>query len=305
MRKCIFILLVFFALGCNNEGAETTTSGKLHIYIPESISPVMIDEVNEFLNLYEKNGADITYTVVPTETSAAHFLKDTGRVAFLPRTLTSAEKGFAKKTTDLNELVVAYDGIIAVVHPKNNIEQMTTTEIKNILTGQITKWEQLSTASRMKGTIKIYCQDSSDITEYLVQRLTIQNGIKANFKHTASNNETVQCVENDRLSLGFTALSWTDPKKATIKVLNLGRTKEDTDTTFAPSQEVLGKFFPPIPAYIYLNHYPLKRAITMYTRAQINLAAGFGTYVATVEGQKIFLKHGLLPATQKIKLKAN
>jgi ABC-type sulfate transport system substrate-binding protein len=43
----------------------------------------------------------------------------------------------------------------------------------------------------------------------------------------------------------------------------------------------------------------------MYTRTHVDLAAGFGTYVATAEGQKIFLKHGLLPGTQKIKLKSN
>jgi ABC-type sulfate transport system substrate-binding protein len=43
----------------------------------------------------------------------------------------------------------------------------------------------------------------------------------------------------------------------------------------------------------------------MYTRGQVNLAAGFGTYVATAEGQKLFLNHGLLPETQYIKLKTD
>jgi hypothetical protein len=43
----------------------------------------------------------------------------------------------------------------------------------------------------------------------------------------------------------------------------------------------------------------------MYTTGRIDLAAGFGTYVATSEGQKLFLKYGLLPGTQKIKLKSD
>ena len=89
------------------------------------------------------------------------------------------------------------------------------------------------------------------------------------------------------------ALAWIDSAKSTAKILNLGRTKEDTDTTFAVPAETIGNFFSPHPANIYRNYYPLKRAIYMYTRGQVNLATGFGAYVATSEGQKLFLKHGL------------
>jgi phosphate transport system substrate-binding protein len=306
MRTLFFIALTILYLGCSSEEKETTTRGKLQVFIPESVAPVMIDEVNAFLDLYKPHGAQITYTVVSSRAAADHFLKDTARIAFLPRPLTLAEKESVKKiSTGLNELIVAYDGIAAVVHPKNKMEQMTTTEIREILSGKITHWEQLAPAKHIKGALNIYCQDSSDVTEYLVQRLLKQTGITAKFMRTTSDLQTLQAVEKDPLSLGFAALSWIDPGRTTVKILDLGRTKEDTDTTFAPPPEALGKFFSPIPAYIYLNYYPLKRSITMYTLAQVDLAAGFGTYVATVEGQKLFLKHGLLPATQKIKLRSN
>ena len=100
----------------------------------------MIDEVNEFLNLYQANGAHITDTIVSAEIAARHFVRDTARIAFLPRPLTQAEKEQVKKiSADLNELIVAYDGIVAVVHPKNKIVEMTTTEIQKILSGTITQ----------------------------------------------------------------------------------------------------------------------------------------------------------------------
>jgi len=202
-------------------------------------------------------------------------------------------------------LIIAYDGIAAIVNTKNKLEKMTTTDVQKIFTGTITQWEQVAFAKPMKGTIKIYCHDSSDVTEYLTQRLVKQNGITAKVTHTSSDLQTLQSVENDPLSIGFVALGWIDSAKSTAKVLNLCRTKEDTDTTFAPPTEAIGKFFSPDPAYIYLNYYPFKRAIYMYTLGQVNLAAGFGTYVATAEGQKIFLKRKLLPGTQKIKLRTN
>ena len=299
---CVFLIALF--IGCTIEEKESTTKGKLHVFVPESIAPVMIDEVNEFLDLYQVNGAHITDTIVSAETAAHRFVWDTARIAFLPRPLTQTEKDQVKTiSADLHELIVAYDGIVAVVHPKNKIVEMTTTEIQKILLGTITQWEQI--AKPMKGTIKIYCQDSSDVTDYLRHRLLNQAGISAKLTRTRSDLQTLRLVEKDPLAVGFVALGWIDSAKSTAKILNLGRTDEDTDTTYAAPAETIGKFFSPHPANVYRNYYPLKRAMYMYTRGKIDLAIGFGTYVATLEGQKIFLKHGLLPGTQRINLKSD
>jgi ABC-type phosphate transport system substrate-binding protein len=306
MRILIFTALIALLLGCGTEQKETTTKGRLHIFIPESIAPVMIDEVTEFLSLYRESGAQITYTIASSETAAHHFVQDTGRIVFLPRPLTLQEKEHAKKiSSDFNELAVAYDGIIAVVHPMNKMEQMTTTEIQNVLTGTVSRWEKLAFAKPMKGTIKVYYHDSSDVLEYLKHRLLKQADVSAKFTRTSSDLQTLRSVEKDPMSLGFVALGWIDSAHSKAKILNLGRTKEDTDTTFAPPEETKNDFYSPHPANIYRNYYPLKRAIYMYTRTHVDLAAGFGTYIATAEGQKIFLKRGLLPGTQKIKLKTN
>jgi hypothetical protein len=129
--------------------------------------------------------------------------------------------------------------------------------------------------------------------------------ISAKITRTSSDLQTLQSVEKDPMSLGFVALGWIDSAHSKAKILNLGRTKEDTDTAFAPPEGTKNNFYSPHPANIYRNYYPLKRAIYMYTRTHVDLAAGFGTYVATAEGQKIFLKRGLLPGTQRIKLKTN
>jgi phosphate transport system substrate-binding protein len=308
MRSLISSILILFMLGCNSQPEETTTRGNLHIFIPESLAPIMIDEVNEFLSLYNQYGAHITYDVVSADTAAQRFVHDTARIAFLPRPLTWTEREHVKQISpDLNELIIAYDGITAVVNIKNKTENMTTTNLRKILTGSITRWEQLGSTNPTRGIIKVFYQDSSDVVEYLRQRLLKQNdtytNISARITRTSSDLQTLQSVEKDPMSLGFVGLSWIDSMQKKVKIVNLGRTKEDTDTTIILPPEADGKFFSPNPAYIFLNYYPLKRAIYMYTRTHADLAAGFSTYVATAEGQKLFLKRGLLPGTQKIKLK--
>jgi ABC-type phosphate transport system substrate-binding protein len=304
MRLLCSIILTALFLGCSTEEKESATKGKLHVSIPESLAPVMVDEVNEFLRLYQAGGASITDTIVSAEIVARRFVRDTARIAFLPRPLTPEEKQYAKSLSpDLNEQIVAYDGIVAIVNSKNKTDELTTTKIQHILSGTITQWEQVSKS--LRGSIKIYCQDSSDVTEYLKQRLLHQADISAKLNRSRSDVQTLRFVEKDPLAIGFIALGWLDSSTAATKTLNIGRTSDDTDTSFASPAEAHGNFFSPHPANLYRNYYPLKRAIYMYSRGTITLATGFGTYVATSEGQKIFLKHGLLPGTQRIKLKAN
>jgi phosphate transport system substrate-binding protein len=306
MRILFFTALIAIFFGCNTEEKETTTKGRLHIIIPESIAPVMIDEVENFLSLYKESGAHITYTIASSEAATNIFLQDTGRIAYTLHPLTLQEKENTKKISPyFNELIVAYDGIVVIVHATNELNRMTTTDIQNILSGKATRWEQLpSNDKQMKGTIKFYCQDTSDELAFLKHRLSINTKKSVKITNTLSDINTIQSVENDPMSIGVVALSWIDSVKSQAKVLELGRTKEDTDTSFISPPEADGKFYLPHPAYIFLNYYPLKRAVYMYTRTQADLAAGFGTYVATTEGQKIILKHGLLPGTQKIKLKS-
>jgi ABC-type phosphate transport system substrate-binding protein len=259
--------------------------------------------VNGFLDLYRQNGAEINYSVVPSESAVHQFVYDTARIAFLVRPLSRQEKEIARKAGgDIIDTIIAYDAIIAVVHPENPIEHTTTTDIQEILEGRIRRWDQIASSKHLRGEIRFYYQDSSDIADYLNQRLIKQKGVAGKFEHTATNLETLQAVAKDERGLGLVALAWIDSAKSSVKVLELGRTKEDTDTTYAPPKEAMGLFFSPAPANIFLNYYPLKRPIYMYTRTQLDLAAGFGTYVATSEGQKIILKCKLLPGTQNIKI---
>jgi phosphate transport system substrate-binding protein len=303
MRSLSYFFILSLLLGCNTEEKESTTKGTLRLVIPESLAPVMIDEMHEFLNLYEANGAHITDTVVPAVKAAQMFVRDSTRIAFLPRPLTQAEKDQASTiSTDMNEVLVAYDALVAAVHPKNKTLEMTTTELQKLLLGKITRWEEISKHS--KGAITIYYHDSSDVTEYVSQRLLNHANITGHTIHTNSDIQTLHMVEQDVFAIGLVSLGWLDSAKTTVKILKLGRTKEDTDTSYAVPSEAVGQFFSPHPANLFRNFYPLKRPVYMYTRGRVNLAVGFGAYVATAEGQKIFLKHGLLPGTQRITLRS-
>ena len=299
------LVIVLQLVACEPEKKETATTGNVFVLVGESVAPVVILQAQEFMRLYQKNGAVVTYFLVPSDSAVYRFVHDTVRMILATRPLTLQERELAEKTgRKFLEITVAYDGLLAVVHHKNAVEQITVDEIRKILTGSITRWEQLSKSGKSRGTMKILLQDSSDETSYLRQRILNGKQITARFSRMPSALRTLQQVVKDPLSIGFVSSSWLDSAKVPAKVLEVAASAGDADTTFKPPVESVGKFYSPHPANIYRNYYPMKRGIYMYTRSLFgDVGSGFGTYVANKEGQRIFLDHGLVPGTQPIRLK--
>lgn len=308
--KTTSLVLAFFVVslsGCTPDKPETTTRGHLHVLISESIAPPMIEQVDQFLSIYSKNGAAITYGIVTSEEAIGRLVRDTVRFIVSVRPLTAAERqqvpiaeGFF-----LNEIVVAYDGMGVVVHHKNPVEQITTTELSKVLSGEITRWEQLSHAESMKGKIELLFQDSSDVSSFAEARLLGGRPVRKDARRTGSSLETLRSIVQRPLSIGLVGVTWVDSARVPAKLLEVAETRQSMDTTFRVPPEAFGKFYSPHPANLYRTFYPLKRAIHTYTLGPVgSLASGFATFVANKEGQRLLLKRNVVPGTQPIRLKA-
>jgi phosphate transport system substrate-binding protein len=305
MRNASLFLLAGLIACSPEKKDESTTRGNLKLLIGESVAPPIVAEVDEFLRLYHEGGAKITYSVVSSERANSLFVLDSVRTIITAIPLVEKDRKTVKDLPkDFVEIVLAYDGVVAVVHATNPRTQMTLEQIRDILKGAITKWEQLGGTKKIRGKIRLVLEDSSDATSYLSRRLLNGNDIQAGLRRTSSSLQTLQYVAKDPLSLGFVGLSWVDSAKTGAKILELAANPATVDTQYVPTMESIGNFYRPHPAHLYRNYYPMKRAIYVYSRsARGNLATGFTTFLATLEGQQIFLQKNLLPATQKIRLK--
>ncbi len=308
MRRISVLLVPFLLLlsACQQKESETTTSGHLYVLITESGAPALIEEVNQFLSAYREQGAHITYSVVPSEEAVRQFVNDTVRCIFSIRTLTAEERQHVESTSkfDLTEVLVAYDAVVAVVDRKNPVNQITVEEIRDILTGKITRWEQLSHRATMRGRIEVLYPDSSDVSWYLARHVLRGQELRKDLSFTRSSLQTLNSVAGQRSSIGFVGGSWIDSVNAAVKVLKVGEAVQPADTSFAVPTEALGKFFSPHPAYIYQRYYPLRGVVYLYARAPLeSLASGFGFFVAGNEGQRLFLTKGLVPGTREIRLR--
>jgi len=301
------LILACYLSACGPEKKETTTRGTLHALFAESTAPVMAEEVAQFLSIYGKTGANITYEVVSSEEAIRRMVRDTVRYIVTTRPLSVAEKSQMPKVegSDLSEIIVAYDGMAVIVHHKNPVEKITTAELSKILTGEIRRWEQLSNAESMKGTIEVVYQDSSDVSAFVARRLLDGKPMRTTFQRTGSSLATLRSIVDQPLSIGLVGILWVDSARVPAKVLEVAETRQGTDTTFRIPPERMGKYSTPHPANIYRTYYPLKRAIYAYAFGPVaSFASGFGTFVSNKEGQKLFLNRKIVPATQPIRLKA-
>ena len=304
-RFAVTVTLALALLGCGREKAETTTRGTLHALFAESTAPVMVEEVNQFLSTYGASGAKITYELVSSDEAIRRMLRDTLRYIVTARPMSAAEKQQLPNVEgfDVNEIIIAYDGMAVAVHHKNLVEKITTVELSRILSGEIRHWEQLSNAEGMKGTIEVIYQDSSDVSLFAWSRLLQGKSVRKDLQKTTSSLATLHSVAERPLSLGLVGVLWVDSAHVPVKVLKVAETRQTQDTTFRVLPERIGKFCTPHPANVYRNYYPLKRALYAYTFGPVaSFASGFGTFVATADGQRLFLNKNAVPGTQHIRL---
>ncbi|MEK6650772.1 MAG: substrate-binding domain-containing protein [Bacteroidota bacterium] len=307
MTNRIFLILLAGGvfLGCPPEKTESPTKGSLHILIAESVAPPLIREVDAFLAIYGPHGAQITYEVVPSEVAVSRFILDTTRLIFTTIALDSLEEETVRRLAgSLRSMTVAYEGLAAVVHHRNPVDRITTTEIRKILAGTLTRWEQLSYPKGQRGRITLHLQDGSDASAYLRAHIPATEVIRARHRSPSDNLSLLHAVVADEHAIGFVGQSWIDSARVPAKALDVAADELPADTSFAMPPEAMGKFFAPHPAHVHRNYYPLKRRIMMLTKSlRGDLASGFGTFVANKEGQRIFLEVGLVPATQPIRLR--
>ena len=115
------------------EGGDV--SGKVVVAGSSSVSPVM----EKLKEAYEAVNGDVTIEVQTSDSttgvnSAAEGICDIGM----------ASRDLKDEETGVTAQAIAKDGIAVVVNPSNEIEDMTSEQVKAVFTGETTEWEELA-----------------------------------------------------------------------------------------------------------------------------------------------------------------
>ena len=158
------VMCIFLTTSCGNhrKSADWLTSDDVHIAIDETFRPIMEEEIFVFGANYPEATMKPVYC---SENEAIRLLvSDSLRIAVTTRPLSETERKIVEShtLTDRADLV-ATDAMALVVNKSNPDSLITLDEVRGIVTGKITRWEQLSHSSQ-QGELKLVFDDSGSST---------------------------------------------------------------------------------------------------------------------------------------------
>jgi phosphate transport system substrate-binding protein len=303
LRYLFFGIVAIMFFACQEKGKDgkvldTITTGKITIMVDEGYQPVISSCIDVFDSIYRTAKIDARYTSEGEAVNA--LMNDTVQVIVIGRKLTAEEmgyfesRGFTPPTTP-----IAYDALAFVLNNGNADTVFTVDQIRDILTGKITNWNQINPKSRL-GPMQVVFDNPLSGTLRYVKDSIIGNGMPITPSASAmkTNAEVINYVGKQKNAIGIIAANWisdTDDKG----VQEFRREIRIADIAEQAGAEGYG----PYQAYMAQNKYPFRRTVYIINAQgrRNGLGMGLASFFAS-DAQRIMLKDGLLPANAVTRL---
>lgn len=263
----------------------------------EDIYPAIDSEVKEFESLYEK--VHITHLQATTRDAVVQLLNDSVKVITSPRPLNDEEKAVIKKyKLEVDTFKIAYDAALVLVNEKNSLTRITVGELREIMLGKLTSWRELGESNVRSKIVVALGGPNSGMYEYVLQRVTDFQPFANVVYPCSTTTHAVSFIAEHSNAIGFVSQSWVSETPAKTRILAIG------DPAFRrDSMSTTLEYFPPLQAHVYRDYYPLRRTLYIFSKgAGTGVGVGFAAFVTGAQGQKLFLKSGLVPATMPVRL---
>lgn len=318
----IFLSSIFLALtmtSCDKKADASANVGTMVCI--KSFENIMRQEIIVYENVYRK--AIIGCQYVTENEALQRLMSGDTRLAVLSRDLTESEVNRLKsRDSNLNvrSMQIAVDALALIVNPDNPVDKLTMKEVARILKGEVKTWSQIQPGAP-DIPIKVVVDDpQSSVVNYMREK--VLEGGKFDPKNVVTADSVsgvFNRVKDSKGCIGVIGVSWLGSDLGKIDVDTLMHTINSNDPIdgFAINDRIaksgvktlglitensvaLSPFYPTA-ENIYSGDYPLTRPIYMVTTA---IPAGtlgkFYSFVTGVDGQKIIMKSGIMPARLKV-----
>ncbi len=177
------------------------------------------------------------------------------------------ERGFIPQ-----EIKIALDGIAVVVNPKNPLNGLTISQLREIYTGKITNWKEVGWRDEK---IVVVSRDSASGTFECFNEIVLKKEpLTPRALYQASNKAVAVTVSNTKGAIGYIGMAYLEPKVKALAVEGV-----------MPSEETVRK-----------GIYPISRPLFFYVRGEPKgLVKEFVDFVLSPDGQKLVKEVGYIP----------
>jgi phosphate transport system substrate-binding protein len=291
-QSIILILFLFFFVCCKQKKTETDTltSGIISLACADNFKNLLEAEIDIFGAHYPQ--AFVFPKYIPESEAIEMLIADSVRIAVTARDLNTAERKRLKKNQIVRKYIFAFEGIAIIVNKANSDTIILLPVLKKILTGEITEWKQINSASDL-GTIRLFFESKeTGILQYLLDSVTkTTENISPNLYAAKNIDELFDKITEIHGAIGIIGLNQLgneatkNYKNITAKTRLVGICK---DENAKPALPYAGN--------LHNGDYPLWRSICVLLSENRNgLPKGFCFFLSQEIGQKIILKAGLMP----------
>ncbi len=182
-------------------------------------------------------------------------------------------KSAQDKGKKIKEISIAVDMIVPVVHPSNNVKEITMAQLKAIYDGSITNWKQLG--GKDEKIIIISRDTSSGTYEIWNDKVMKKTDIKKDALLQASNGAIISAVAGNPKAIGYVGFGYID---SSVKPLSVDKIVATIDNGKSGKYPVSRKL------YMYVD----EKKVSAETQKYID-------YVLSADGQKLVKEAGFIP----------
>lgn len=206
------ILAVLSACTNNNDNDTQVSDGSgatVSISGSTSVGPLAEKLAAKYT---EEDNTNIEINQIGSSAGITNAISGVSEIGMSSRDLKEEEKA-----SGLNEVVIAYDGIVVVTHPSNKVKDLTMEQIKQIFTGEVTNWNELG-GNDME-IVVVSREDGSGSRDAFQEIVDYSSGELVRSAIIASGNGNIKTtVANNKHAVGFISFEYIDESISTIDV---------------------------------------------------------------------------------------
>lgn len=299
------------------DGKKEKPVSSATVVCDNSFKNILDQEIEVFEYVYPNNFILADY--VPQAVAVDSLLSGNTRTAVIGRDITKEERAtLRKKFATVRSMKIAVDAVALIVNPDNKIDLLSLKEIGDILSGATTRWNEIAPDGADQTINVVFDDAGSGLATYMRDSLLNGRPFGDNVMSVGTVDKVFDAVKNNRTALGVIGVSWltrdlqvadtTDIAKRVEELqkqesvdgraLNEAMDNSGVKVLSVMRQDALS--YKPYQQYIYDGSYPLTRPIYIINTQNIGAAGKFYTFVTSVDGQRLIMRTGIMPARMQI-----
>ncbi len=267
----LIISFVIILTACGNnarEGTQSSNGSFTTISISGSTSVGPLAERLAF-KYEEINHVKIEINQIGSSAGITNAINGVSEIGMSSRDLKPEERD-----SGLNEVVIAYDGIVVVTHPINGIKDLTLEQVRGIFTGEVTNWKELG--GEDMEIVVVSREDGSGSRDAFQEIVGFSSGELVRSAIIASGNGNIKTtVATNKHAVGFISFEYIDDSISTIDINGVEATADN----------------------VLQQKYQLSRPLLFVNKTGNLTEAGqqFIDYILSPDGQAVVAETGAIP----------